>query len=236
MHQHPNALAAASYRQAPCFQERSKLEVPLRKFVFLTSIVALSLLLCGLASAQQADAMFGFGTIVSPGAASCNGISGCPEKGGLYPNVGADVIFRHRIGFAYDVTWRGGQGLYGGVDGSPYRPIINTFNAIFEPRLGKKVSLDVFGGIGWQDTRVYSAQYSCSYFSCINYTSYSHFLVDVGGGIKYYHWGHFFVRPEVRYYNINNNVGSVSLGSFGYSSNSIVRVGASIGYTIGGPD
>lgn len=185
------------------------------------------------ASAQQADAMFGFGTILSPGAAECNGISGCPEKGGLYPNVGGDVIFHRRIGFAYDITWRGGQGLYDGQQ--PYRPIIQTFNAIFEPRLGKKLSLDVFGGIGYQDTRLYTSQYSCDYFSCTNYSTANHFLVDVGGGVKYYFWHHAFIRPELRYYNINNNTGSVGLNSFGYSSNSILRVGGSIGYTIG-PD
>jgi hypothetical protein len=234
MHLHPKVLAEASNRQASYFQERLQLEVPLRKFAFLVSVFAFSLL-ASFASAQQGDAYFGFGTLTSPGAASCNFNTGCPEKGGLYPNVGADVIFRHRIGFAYDVTWRGGQGLYGGTSGFPYRPIINTFSAIFEPRLGKKLSLDVLGGIGWQDTRVYSANYSCSYFSCTNYTSYNHFLVDVGGGLKYYFWNHAFIRPEVRYYNIINNTGNVGLSSFGYSSSSIVRVGGSIGYTIG-PD
>jgi hypothetical protein len=235
MHQHPKVLAMASYRQAPHFLERLQMEVPLRKLALFATVFALTLI-ASLASAQQGDAYFGFGTIVSPGASSCNGDSGCPEKGGLFPNVGADIIFRHRIGFAYDVTWRGGQGLYGGVDGFPYRPIINTFDAVFEPRLGKKLFLDVTGGIGWQDSRVYSATYTCSYFSCTNYTSYNHFLVDVGAGVKYNVWNHVFIRPEVRYYNVNNNTGNVNLGSFGYSSNSIVRVGASIGYTIGGPE
>jgi hypothetical protein len=206
----------------------------LRKLALAASIVAL-FFLANLATAQQADAMFGFGTIMAPGAASCNNISGCPERGGLYPNVGGDVIFHRRIGFAYDVTWRGGQGLYAGQQ--PYRPIIQTFNAIFEPRIGKKLALDVFGGIGYQDTRLYTEQYSCSYFSCTNYYSVNHFLVDVGGGVKYYFWHHAFIRPEARYYNINNNSGNVGLNSFGYTSNSILRVGASIGYTIGGgPD
>ena len=207
----------------------------MRKFAFFAAVLAFSLL-ASFASAQQADAMLGFGTIVSPGADACNSVSGCPEKGGLYPSVSADVIFHRRIGFSYEVTWRGGQGLYGGVGGAPYRPIINDFNVIFEPRLSKKVSLDLLGGIGWQDTRVYSANYTCSYFSCTNYTSFNHFLIDVGGGIRYYVWHHAFVRPEVRYYNVNNNVANFNLGNFGYSSASIVRVGASIGYTIGGPE
>ena len=202
----------------------------------LAALFLVIFFLANLASAQQADAMFGFGTIVSPGAAACNDISGCPEKGGLYPNIGADVIFHRRIGFAYDITWRGGQGAYGGSGGPPYRPIIQSFNAIFEPRLGKRLSLDVFGGIGWQDTRLYSANYSCTYFGCTNYTSVNHFLVDVGGGIKYHFWHHAFIRPEIRYYNVNNNTANIGLGNFGYSSSSIVRVGAALGYTIGGPE
>jgi hypothetical protein len=224
MHLHPNVLAGASYRQASYFQARLQLEVPLRKFVFFLSTAFAFSLIASLASAQQGDAYFGFGTLTSPGAASCN-FSGCPEKGGLYPNVGADVIFHHRIGAAFDVTWRGGQGDYGGY---PYRPILADFNAVYQPRLGKKVGLDVVGGIGWQSTRFYSSQYSCSFYSCINYTSTDHFLVDAGAGVRYYFWGHFFVRPEVRYYWVNNNTNE-------FTGSNLFRLGGSIGYTLG-PD
>jgi hypothetical protein len=41
-------------------------------------------------------------------------------------------------------------------------------------------------------------------------------------------WHHAFIRPEARYYNILNNNNN-------FSSNNVIRVGASIGYTIG-PD
>ena len=51
-------------------------------------------------------------------------------------------------------------------------------------------------------------------------------LTDFGGGLRYYLWGHMFVRPEVRFYNVHNNIADFTNGS-------IVRVGASIGYTIG---
>ena len=138
----------------------------MRKFAFLTTILAV-LAFATLASAQQGDAMFGFGTLMSSG--SCNNNTGlCPEKGGLYPNVGADVIFHKRLGIAFDVTWRGGQGNYAGI-GLPYRPILYDFNGIYQPRLGKKVGADLFAGIGWQSTRFYSGNYTCTYFSCINY-------------------------------------------------------------------
>jgi hypothetical protein len=199
----------------------------LRKLVFFATLFAFSLL-ANLASAQQADAMFGFGTIMAPNAAACNPTSGCPERGGLYPHVGFDVIFRHRVGFGYNVAWKGSQGIYGGTGGLPFRPIINDFNLVFQPRLNGKAGLDLFAGIGWQSTRFYSGTYTCNFVSCINYTSSNHFLVDAGGGIRYYVMGHMFVRPEVRFYNIRNN-------TVDFTSGNIVRVGASIGYTIG-PD
>lgn len=198
----------------------------MRKLALLATVFSLFFIV-NLASAQQGDAYFGFGTVTSPGAASCNFNTGCPEKGALYPNIGADVIFHRRLGLGFDVAWRGRQGAYGGSGGQPYRPIIVDFNGVYQPRLSKKAGLDLSAGIGWQSTRFYSGNYTCNFFSCINYTSSNHFLVDVGGGIRYYVWGHVFVRPEAHYYWINNN-------TVDFTGNNVVRVGASIGYTIGG--
>ena len=206
-------------------------EVPLRKFALLA--VALSVFaFASLASAQQGDAYIGAGSLLSPGASGCgsqtNGTFLCPEKGGTYLNLGADVIFKDRIGAAFDVNWKASQGDFGGL-GVPYRPLLFTFNGVFQPRLSKKAGLDLFGGIGWQSTRFYgyTPTSSCVFFGAC-YTSSNHFLVDVGGGIRYYVWGHMFVRPEVRYYHVLNN-------SDNFTSGNVVRVGASIGYTIG-PD
>ena len=201
----------------------------MRKLAIFLSVIVL-FALCNFASAQQADASLGFGTITSPGAAACgtSGNGNCPEKGGLYPTVGFDVIFHKRIGFGFDTSWRGGQGTYPDID-IPYRPILLDFNAVYQPHIGKKVGLDVVGGIGYQDTRFYSSNYSCSFISCINYTSSNHFLVDFGAGLRYYVWGHVFVRPEVRYYQIINNTAD-------FTSGNIIRLGGSIGYTIGGSD
>jgi hypothetical protein len=204
----------------------------LRKFAFLAAIF-MFLTAANFASAQQADAMFGFGTVMSPGAADC-GASGfvnlvCPEKGGLYPNISADVIFHKRIGFGFDASWRGSQGDFAGL-GQPYRPILFDFNGVYQPRLSKKVGADLMAGIGWQSTRFYGYQptSNCVYFGAC-YSSSNHFLVDIGGGIRYYVWGHVFVRPEAHYYHILNNTDF-------FSSGNVIRVGASIGYTIGGPE
>ena len=62
------------------------------------------------------------------------------------------------------------------------------------------------GGIGWQTTRFYgyTPTSNCVYFGAC-YQSSKHFLVDLGAGVRYYFWGHVFVRPEVRYYKVFNN-------------------------------
>jgi Outer membrane protein beta-barrel domain len=204
----------------------------LRKFAIVATVFAF-FALADLASAQQGDAMIGFGTVVSPGAPACgssfSAVFTCPEKGGLYTNISADVIFHRRMGFGFDAAWKTTQGAYGGTGGQPFRPILFDLNAVYQPKLSKKVGADLMGGIGWQTTRFYGyvPTSGCVYFGAC-YQSSNHFLVDLGAGLRYYVWGHVFVRPEVRYYKIFNNTSD-------FTSGNIIRVGASIGYTIG-PD
>jgi hypothetical protein len=205
----------------------------LRKLALCSTVFAI-FLFASLASAQQGDAMIGFGTVMAPGANPCslNSTSGflvCPEKGGLFTNLGGDVIFPKRIGFAFDATWRTSQGAYGGTGGQPYRPILFDFNAVYQPKITRKVGLDLMGGVGWQTTRYYgyTNTVSCNYFYAC-YQSSNHFLIDAGAGLRYYVYGHLFLRPEVRFYHIVNNTAD-------FTNSNIVHVGASIGYTIG-PD
>jgi hypothetical protein len=195
-------------------------------------VVFACFLFANVAFAQQGDAMLGFGTVVSPGAASCGAPNFtnfvCPEKGGLFTNISADVIFHRRMGIGFDAAWRTTQGNFGGL-GQPYRPILFDFNGVYQPRLSKKVGADLFAGVGWQSSRFYGFQptFSCEALNAC-YNSANHFLVDFGGGVRYYVWNHFFVRPEAHYYHILNNTDF-------YTSGNVIRIGASIGYTIG-PD
>ena len=179
------------------------------------------------ASAQQGDIMIGGGTLLS---SSNNNSSLAPsENGGTYLNIDGDVVGKKRLGFNIGTAWRASQGDYGSGTGITFRPILTNFNALYQPHLGKKFGLDLFGGIGIASSRFYVPQIvSCNIGSgCINYTSSNHFMEDLGGGIRYYVWRHVFVRPEVHYYHIQNNQE--------FNSNNVIRVGASIGYTIG-PD
>jgi len=197
----------------------------LRKLALFASVFGL-LFFTQLASAQQGDAMFGFGTIMSSG--SCDVNTGlCPEKGGLYTSFSADVIFHKRVGFNFETAWKTSQGSYGGPGGQPFRPILSDFNLMYQPKLNKKVGADLMAGLGWQSTRFY-LPFCTGSFSCNNFVSSRHFLVDLGAGVRYYVWNHVFVRPEIHYYHVANNTND-------FSSDNLFRAGASIGYTIG-PD
>jgi hypothetical protein len=205
-------------------------EVPLRKTALLAAVSGI-IFLASFAQAQQADAMLGFGTLVAPSSSTCSTFSvSCvgAEKGGLYTTISGDVIFRKRIGFNFEANWRTKQG----VDDADqlYRPILFDFNADYQPRITKKVGLDLLGGVGWQTTRFYGLvdTTSCLDFgSC--YTSNNHFLVHGGVGLRYYAYGNLFIRPELHVYHILSNTDV-------FTNNNVIRVGASIGYTIGGPN
>jgi hypothetical protein len=209
------------------------LEVPLRKLALLTPIVAL-VFSCHFAAAQQGDVSFFGGTLLSSSPSTSALASGAlAEKGGTYLGIAGDVVgFKRRLGFMVETSWRASQADYFSSAYETYRPILTDFNALFQPKLGKKVGLDLFGGIGIDSTRFYVPYAtSCSYFSgCINYSTNHHFMVDFGGGIRYYVWHHFFVRPEIHYYWVDGN-NNVNTG--GFSTNNLFRVGGSIGYTIG---
>lgn len=200
----------------------------MRKLVLFAPFVSL-LFFVQMGSAQQADFFIGGGTALASTPTNAALFFQPPaEKGGAYINLGGDVVgFKRRFGFNIETAWRASQGPYAG-ENETYRPILTDFNALYQPKLGKKLGLDLMGGIGVAATRFYvPAIVSCSYFSggCINYTSSDHFMEHLGVGVRYYVWHHFFVRPELHYYHIQNNVE--------FNSDNMFRVGASIGYTIG---
>jgi len=194
--------------------------------VLLTPLLLL-LYLVPSATAQSLDVFIGGGTLLSQSPTSGALFFQQPaEKGGTYLNIGGQVAgFRHHLGFNIETAWRASQGTYSG-ENIGYRPILTDFNALYQPKLGKKMGLDLMGGIGVASTRFYyPTVVTCSYFSgCINYTSSDHFMEHLGVGVRYYVWHHFFVRPEIHYYHIQNNVE--------FNSDNVFRVGASIGYSL----
>jgi hypothetical protein len=178
------------------------------------------------AQAQRIDIGFGVSTTLAP---SANAFE--PSlKGGTFPGFSGDVLFWHNLGIGSEVYFRASQsGNYQGAEGFTYRPVFYNFNAVYSPKLAHHTYLELVGGIGAIDTHVYECGVGISSNGgCIGgsslYTSSNHFDVDLGAGVKFYLKGGLFLRPEGRYYWINNNTSD-------YSSNHAGRVGATIGYT-----
>jgi Outer membrane protein beta-barrel domain len=191
------------------------------RFLLLSLITLLAF--GGLAAAQQADIAFGVGTAMasySPNSSLNYPLQ--PLKGGAFPSFSGDVIFHNRLGFGAEVSWREKQGVYGGYQA--YRPIFYDFNAVYQPNFGKKLGAEVQAGFGGLSTRFYNNYYTCGFVSCTNYNSSNHASFHFGGGIRYYFWHSFFVRPEANIYYVPNNNE--------FSNNTITRVGASIGYSL----
>ena len=204
----------------------------MRKLAIFAPVIAL-LFSCHFAAAQfasdqQVDLFIGGGTLLSS-AASSNSTFLPSEKGGTYLNLGGDAVFlRHRLGVNIETAWRATQGTYI-FQAVNYRPILTDFNLLWQPRLGKKVGFDLLGGIGAADTRLYTPGPSVP--GEPNYVSSDHFMEHLGAGVRYYVWHKLFVRPEFHYYHVQNNNTAID---FGFNTNNLFRVGASIGYTIGG--
>lgn len=201
----------------------------LRIAIVLSFACASLALFSNVAQAQRIDAAFGISTTLAPGASSASS-SSFPESlsGGAYPGFSGDVLFWHNVGVGAEVFWRASQasGNYANVYGVNYRPVFYDFNAVYSPKLAKHTYLELVGGIGAMSTHFYVCD-SCQQFGGSSEVASSrHFDVDLGGGIKFYPKGGFFIRPEARYYWINNDTNFA--GS--YAS----RVGVSIGYTFGG--
>ena len=58
---------------------------------------------------------------------------------------------------------------------------------------------------------------------CTNYQSSNHFAGHIGADLRYYFWGHAFIRPEAHYYVIHHNVE--------FNNVNVSRFAVSIGYS-----
>ncbi len=196
----------------------------MKKFNLL-AVIGVVFILLNAASAQRFDLAVGAGTLV--GSAPTFDTSGnlvANEGGGTYLNFSGTLLIMKNMGFNGEVAWRAKQNLYGGV--LPFRPILFDFNGIYSPMLGKHAGIDAMAGIGVSTSRFYTGVVSGNPFSgYTNYQSSNHFMGHVGGGIRLYMTRSFFVRPEAHLYLVHNN--------FEYSNSHPVRVGISLGYSLG---
>jgi hypothetical protein len=196
----------------------------LGKLALLQSACAV-FVLTAFVHSQQFDIAVGDSTLFSSKSTSASqAYLPPPEKGGHYPSVSADFIFKNHFGFNAEIAARAKQGLYNGYQN--FRPVLYDANAVFAPRLGERISAELLAGVGGERLLFYNKFSACgSSFpsGCLTYVSSDHFLVHFGGGIRYYFWHNFFIRPEAHLYIIRNNLE--------FSSGNVGRIGVSIGYT-----
>lgn len=193
------------------------------------AIIGWLCLLAAQAWGQQIDVAFAGGSLASSGSSVSAGGILPGEGGGAFVGFNGDVLFKPlfngNVGVQGEVNWRGSQGSYAGQ--VPYRPLFYDFNAMYARRFSKYVGAEALAGIGAESIRFYTGNYNCDYYgNCTNYVSSNHFMGDFGGGIRFYPYKSFFVRPEVRLYLVHNNQE--------FSSSHPVRYGVSIGYSFGG--
>jgi len=195
----------------------------LRKFASLMLVCALPVF-AALAHAQQIDVAIGGGTLISTKntTASLTYLPP-PEKGGTYPSVSIDRIFKNHFGYSAEVAYRYHQQLYNNYQ--QFRPIIYDFNAVYARTVAKKTTANLMAGAGGQTVRFYNPYGNCGYSSgCTTHLNSNHFLLHFGVGVQYTVWRNFFVRPEAHFYRIINNTTD-------FHSDNVLRVGASVGYT-----
>jgi hypothetical protein len=203
----------------------------LRKFALLMS-VCVPVLFATLAHAQQFDFAVGGGTLFSTrNTTASQGYVQPAEKGGLYPSVSFDRVYKNHYGYSAELTYRDKQGLYN--DYQRFRPVIYDFNALYEPHLTglfparqeKRISIDFMGGAGGESV-LYANPYGyCGYSTgCSTRLDSNHFLLHASAEIRYRLWRNFFIRPEAHIYHIINNTND-------FHSDNVFRLGASLGYT-----
>ncbi len=158
------------------------------------------------ARAQQVDAAFGVRSMMGTPISSTS-TNYFPQYigGGAYPTFSADLLLKHHFGINGEVSWRARQTLYQNFQ--PFRPLFYDFNGIWVPQITHRISPEVMAGIGAESLRFYQPTYTCSYFGgCTNYTSTSHLMGHIGGGLRLYVLGNVFLRPEAHLYLVHNNV------------------------------
>ena len=108
----------------------------MRKFALIPSTCAV-LFFTTLAWAQQMDVAVGVGILLSTKNPNASEAFLPPaEKGGLYPSISFDRIFKNHYGYSGEVVTGYKQQIYNGFQG--YRPVFYDVNAVFAPHLRKE--------------------------------------------------------------------------------------------------
>jgi len=190
----------------------------LKKLSLYVASFCLFFLLGSSAQAQQFDLGFGVSTVTGPPTNPVVPTIG----GGAFTSFSLDFLFYHNVGFGFNAAFRASQNLYQGIQ--PFRPFFYDFGAVYGPPLGKRAQLNLQAGIGVESIRFYTPFLSGNQFTGFtNFVSSNHFMGHFGGGVQFYVTRAIFVRPEIHYYLVHNQVE--------FAGSHATRFGATLGYS-----
>jgi hypothetical protein len=195
----------------------------LRKLAFFTSVcvVALAAFAQG-QEIQQIDIGFSGGTLFSAKPTTASLSQRPPgENGGVYPGFNIDGLLTPHLGIQIEGSFRYHKELYSGYQ--YLRPVFYDANALYLNKITPKTRLEVTAGAGLESLLFYGQSGSCGLNVCAPNNNSNHFLVHVGGGVRYYFLHRVFVRPEANLYQIINN--------HEFNSGTVLRLGATIGFS-----
>jgi len=207
-------------RSVGCFDLLNchELETNLKKLSLYVASFCLFFLLGSSAQAQQFDLGFGVSTVTGPPTNPVVPTIG----GGAFTSFSLDFLFYHNVGFGFNAAFRASQNLYQGIQ--PFRPFFYDFGAVYGPPLGKRAQLNLQAGIGVESIRFYTPFLSGNQFTGFtNFVSSNHFMGHFGGGVQFYVTRAIFVRPEIHYYLVHNQVE--------FAGSHATRFGATLGYS-----
>jgi hypothetical protein len=198
----------------------------LRKLALFTSACTLVLFGSLARAQQQIDIALGASRLFSSKPLNSSLAYAPPElKGGIYPGGSVQAIFSNHFGFNVEGSYRYSDDVYNGYQ--RFRPVFYEANGVYASRITNRIRGDAMVGIGGESVFFYNQYSDCNPIyggTCRPNANSNHFLVHVGGDLRYYFFRRLFLRPEIHYYHIFNNTSI-------FSSDNVLRLGASIGFS-----
>jgi len=196
--------------------------------------VSLGLLLtAGLSMAQSANVYVGVATATdgSNGQAydvlNTGTLLPTPKLEGVFPKVGASLMWSEHLGVGADVTWRGSRADYSGL---LYRPTFYNFDAIWAPVSTKRFEPELHAGVGGMRIGFSYKSTQCDPFGGCQTSDQAvenstHFQFHLAAAVRIYVTDKVFVRPGIDYHYVHN--------LFQFADNSVPEYSLSVGYSFG---
>lgn len=126
-----------------------------------------------------------------------------PKMGGLFSDIGGNVMFSTHFGVGGDYTWRNTHAAYAGLN---YRPMFYDIDGVYQPRRFGRFEPEFRAGLGGAAIHYTYKQTACNSFTgCSTANSpvanSNHFAVHMAAAGRIYATKNIFVRPafDLRY-------------------------------------